>query len=433
VATHSRPAPQVVLCGLLLVIPAAARAQPAETEIPGVTAELVELYAGEAALRLAVRFVNGSASAVSGTDISFKDIYLVDEKSKQKHFGIKDATGQFVAGPISDWNDGGRWWIELAPKSEAVLWMLFEGAKPGSTFAVHIPRLFPFEEVPARDSPASFFKAEAASSIPAGLRAHLVSARRTGNEVRVRLKLENQGPAYPPTALQYRDAYLFDPVGKRKYSLLKDSDGSYVAQPKSDSDAGGRYWLNTIPAKGTALMSLSFGAPPPTVGRIHVILPQFVPLMDVRLEGNGGPGSEGVAAAGRSLQLEGALKELDAEVTSREIRIRLSADVLFDLDKSTLKPEAESQLQKLAMVVKAKPGARVAIEGHTDVQGEETYNQKLSEARAESVRQWLVNQQIEGSQITTQGFGETRPVRKGTTAVDHQANRRVEIRIVGGG
>ena len=116
-------------------------------------------------------------------------------------------------------------------------------------------------------------------------------------------------------------------------------------------------------------------------------------------------------------------------MTPQEIKIDLSADVLFDFDKADLKPAAEAQLNNLLTVVNSKPNATVAIEGHTDVRGDDAYNQTLSQRRAESVRAWLIAHGVAGARLTATGAGESRPVRTGDTEADHQANRRVEIRI----
>ena len=127
------------------------------------------------------------------------------------------------------------------------------------------------------------------------------------------------------------------------------------------------------------------------------------------IEGLGGAAAGGIAAAGTTLGLEGALKELKAEVTATEIKIDLAADVLFDFDKASIKKEAEPSLQNLATVLKANPGAAVTIEGHTDAKGADAYNQTLSEQRAASVKQWLVaNAQVERRERSRRAAGGSR-------------------------
>ena len=121
---------------------------------------------------------------------------------------------------------------------------------------------------------------------------------------------------------------------------------------------------------------------------------------------------------------------MQAEVTPQEIRIYHSADVLFDFDKVDLKPAAEAQLDNLLTVVNSKPNAVVAaIEGHTDLRGDDTYNLTLSQRRAESVRGWLIARGVPGARLTAAGSGEARPLQTGDSEADHQVNRRVEIRI----
>ena len=138
--------------------------------------------------------------------------------------------------------------------------------------------------------------------------------------------------------------------------------------------------------------------------------------------------------AGKAAAIEAALKELGAKVTEQEIRIELSADVLFDFDKADLRAEATPALEKVATVLRTYPAANATIEGHTDSKGDDRYNQNLSERRAASVRGWLGSHGV-GNPMTTRGWGETKPVvpnSKPGGADDpegRQKNRRVEITL----
>ena len=144
----------------------------------------------------------------------------------------------------------------------------------------------------------------------------------------------------------------------------------------------------------------------------------------------------GVSAAtgGRVHSLEGALKELGATVKGKEIKINLAADVLFDFDKADLRPAAEPALERVLAVLQSYPKASVLIEGHTDAKGSDQYNQKLSERRADSVRNWLIEHGAAAA-MTTRGWGKIRPVAPNTKpngADDpdgRQKNRRVEITV----
>jgi outer membrane protein OmpA-like peptidoglycan-associated protein len=134
--------------------------------------------------------------------------------------------------------------------------------------------------------------------------------------------------------------------------------------------------------------------------------------------------------------IQGVLKDLGAKVTEHEVKIELDADVLFDFDKSDLRSEAADSLREVGEVAKSYGASPVLIEGHTDSKGTHAYNMKLSENRAVSVKNWLVqNAGVSASHITTRGFGETKPVAPNTNpnGTDNpsgrQKNRRVEITI----
>jgi outer membrane protein OmpA-like peptidoglycan-associated protein len=107
------------------------------------------------------------------------------------------------------------------------------------------------------------------------------------------------------------------------------------------------------------------------------------------------------------------------------------SDVLFDTAKFSLRPLAREKLAKVSGIVSGHPGLRLDVEGHTDSVGGDEYNQQLSEQRGGSVRDYLVQQGMAGSSVTTKGFGKTQPVASNDTAAGRQLNRRVELVISG--
>ncbi|MGD8999640.1 MAG: OmpA family protein [Granulosicoccaceae bacterium] len=110
--------------------------------------------------------------------------------------------------------------------------------------------------------------------------------------------------------------------------------------------------------------------------------------------------------------------------------VTLGAHALFDHDKANLRPEGKRELDVLAARLKSFSSVqRITVVGHTDSVGTEAYNQDLSERRAASVRNYLVQQGIDGSVISTSGMGETSPVATNKTREGRQQNRRVEISI----
>jgi outer membrane protein OmpA-like peptidoglycan-associated protein len=121
---------------------------------------------------------------------------------------------------------------------------------------------------------------------------------------------------------------------------------------------------------------------------------------------------------------------LQTQDTARGLIVNMS-DVLFDTGSSTLKSATREKLAKISGIVLAHPGLTLQIEGHTDSVGSDPLNQQLSERRADSVRDFLVQQGVAGSSVTAKGFGKTQPVASNDTAEGRQKNRRVELVVNG--
>jgi outer membrane protein OmpA-like peptidoglycan-associated protein len=121
---------------------------------------------------------------------------------------------------------------------------------------------------------------------------------------------------------------------------------------------------------------------------------------------------------------------LETRETARGLIVNIS-DVLFDFNKYTLKPGAREKMAKVSGILLAYPGLKIQLEGHTDAIGSEDYNQKLSEQRADAVREYLVGQGVPGATVTAVGFGKSRPVADNSTAEGRQQNRRVEMVVSG--
>jgi outer membrane protein OmpA-like peptidoglycan-associated protein len=122
---------------------------------------------------------------------------------------------------------------------------------------------------------------------------------------------------------------------------------------------------------------------------------------------------------------------LETRESARGLIVNMS-DVLFDVDKASLKPGARERLAKVSGILMAYPGLRIEIEGHTDSTGSDEYNQQLSERRAQSVRTYLVEQGIGPEDIPgVRGFGESKPVATNDSSAGRQQNRRVELIVSG--
>jgi outer membrane protein OmpA-like peptidoglycan-associated protein len=121
---------------------------------------------------------------------------------------------------------------------------------------------------------------------------------------------------------------------------------------------------------------------------------------------------------------------LETRETARGLIVNLS-DVLFDSGSATLTQGARERLARVSGVLLAQPGLAIAVEGHTDSVGSDSYNQRLSEQRAVTVRDYLLQQGIAPTAVATSGFGKSQPVVSNDTAAGRQQNRRVELVVTG--
>ena len=128
----------------------------------------------------------------------------------------------------------------------------------------------------------------------------------------------------------------------------------------------------------------------------------------------------------RAQSLERELADLKTKKTDRGLVLTLG-DVLFDTGKATLKPGAFETIDRVAKALQESPERKVMIEGHTDSVGSDSYNQSLSEQRAQSVQGALMQRGVSGSQLSALGKGETTPVASNDDAGGRQQNRRVEL------
>jgi len=123
--------------------------------------------------------------------------------------------------------------------------------------------------------------------------------------------------------------------------------------------------------------------------------------------------------------------EVDADGCSVQVvPVRVELDVKFDFDKAQVKPESQGDIRNLADFMREHPQTSTRVEGHTDAIGSDAYNQRLSERRANAVKQVLVNQYgIDPARVGSQGYGKTRPIADNATEHGRALNRRVEAQV----
>ena len=130
----------------------------------------------------------------------------------------------------------------------------------------------------------------------------------------------------------------------------------------------------------------------------------------------------------RDAQIAARKNSLDAKQTERGTLVTFG-DVLFDYNKAELKPGAQGDIGKLAAFLQENPDRKVIVEGYTDSTGSASYNQSLSERRANSVRMALTRMGVDPTRIVAMGYGKEYPVADNTSNSGRAMNRRVEVTI----
>jgi outer membrane protein OmpA-like peptidoglycan-associated protein len=121
---------------------------------------------------------------------------------------------------------------------------------------------------------------------------------------------------------------------------------------------------------------------------------------------------------------------LETRDSARGLIVSMS-DVLFDTGRFSLKPGAREKLAKVAGILLAYPGLNIEVGGYTDNVGGDAMNQTLSENRADSVRDYLVQEGVATNSVSAKGFGNTLPVASNDNSAGRQQNRRVELLVSG--
>jgi outer membrane protein OmpA-like peptidoglycan-associated protein len=128
-------------------------------------------------------------------------------------------------------------------------------------------------------------------------------------------------------------------------------------------------------------------------------------------------------------EIKNKVPDAKVERVGEGIVVEFSNNVLFGFDKSELSDASKETLEKLVLVLNEYPDTDIELQGHTDSKGSDSYNQTLSEKRANSVSTYLVSKGIAQSRITAKGFGETMPKYDNETEEGRSQNRRVEFLI----
>ena len=131
-------------------------------------------------------------------------------------------------------------------------------------------------------------------------------------------------------------------------------------------------------------------------------------------------------AAEMQRDLEGA----EVQRIGEGIKITFDSGILFDIDKSELRPVSQTNLTDLAKILNKYPDTNILIEGHTDNTGTDEHNMTLSKDRAQSVALYLATVEVKSARFSTAGYGEAQPIVTNDTPEGRQKNRRVDIAVM---
>jgi outer membrane protein OmpA-like peptidoglycan-associated protein len=129
-------------------------------------------------------------------------------------------------------------------------------------------------------------------------------------------------------------------------------------------------------------------------------------------------------------EMQRDLEGVKVQRVGEGIKLTFDSGILFEVNKSALSGQAMTNLTDLGVILNKYDDTNILIEGHTDADGSESYNQTLSEQRANAVKAYLVTQAVSSGRLTTVGYGEMQPIADNTTSGGKQLNRRVEVAIM---
>jgi outer membrane protein OmpA-like peptidoglycan-associated protein len=148
----------------------------------------------------------------------------------------------------------------------------------------------------------------------------------------------------------------------------------------------------------------------------------------------------GVVGAAVGAYMDNQEKEMQQSLQGTGIKVKragknklnltMPSSITFGFDSASLTPQAQSALDSVGKVLNRYPASSIAITGHTDDQGSDSYNQKLSEQRAASVSGYLAQHGVDYARLSTQGMGESQPKVPNTSEENRAQNRRVELVII---
>ncbi|WP_375421063.1 OmpA family protein [uncultured Sphingomonas sp.] len=283
----------------------------------------------------------------------------------------------------------------------------------------------------------------------------ILSLDRSGDRVAVSIRILNGRDRDITLTSGNEDSYIVADGGE-KLLLVPSATNAKLSVPPGKAMDGTLVFTGKLPSSGTATLILngnsSRDSQYTSSPRFDVSLPldsagggdvaeqsalsnmRALPVSRLGLAAAAGSQFGAASTATSSLSAVDKLKsELGAVESDRGTIVSLPGDVTFDFNKATIRQDAEPTLGRLAQLITAGAAGDIIIEGHTDAKGDDAYNKRLSEQRAEAVKAHLVTKGVDATRLRTIGLGELRPIAPNANAdasddeAGRQRNRRVEV------
>lgn len=132
----------------------------------------------------------------------------------------------------------------------------------------------------------------------------------------------------------------------------------------------------------------------------------------------------------QAAEMQRDIKGAEIQRIGEAIKITFDSGILYDIDKSDLRPVSKTNLVALAKILNKYPDTNILIEGHTDDTGTDEHNMTLSKDRAQSVSLYLATLDVQSARFSITGYGETQPIVTNDTSEGQQKNRRVDIAVI---
>lgn len=289
---------------------------------------------------------------------------------------------------------------------------------------------------------------------PSGVVLQVLSVRASGERAVVAIRVLNGRDREIELDALTDKSYIVTDSGEKLMLVPSPTNEDLAVQPGKTMD-GELVFAGALPSSGNAVMILNehdSGGENTRNPRLEVSLPlegsrggsipevtalsNMQSLPTGRFGAAAGGGSQ-FGAVGQATSSLSAVQELRSELgavdTDRGTLVSLPGDVTFDFDKATIQSGAQPTLDRLVQLIAASGEGKIAIEGHTDARGDDDYNKRLSEQRAEAVKAYLAEKGVDAARLNTIGLGELRPVAPNINSdgsddeAGRQRNRRVEV------